>query len=113
MSRTFPETAHSYRSYRFGAVLLFFLIHAGALAVFFVPFRAGLVGWLLASYALRMFAVTAGYHRYFSHRSYKLNRFNQFLIAFLAQTSGQKGVLWWAAHHREHHRHSDLSLIHI
>ena len=54
-----------------------------------------------------MFGVTAGYHRYFSHRSYKLGRAAQFLMAFLAQTSGQKGVLWWAAHHREHHRHSD------
>ena len=51
--------------------------------------------------------VTGGYHRYFSHRSYKLNRFWQFCLAFLAQTSGQKGVLWWAAHHRDHHLHSD------
>ena len=54
-----------------------------------------------------MFGVTAGYHRYFSHRSYKLGRVAQFLMAVLAQTSGQKGVLWWAAHHRDHHRHSD------
>lgn len=54
-----------------------------------------------------MFGVTAGYHRYFSHRSYRLGRPGQFLMAFLAQTSGQKGVLWWAAQHREHHRHSD------
>ena len=107
MSRTFPETAQTYRSYRFGAVLLFVLIHVGALAVFWIPFHASLVSWLFGSYAIRMFAVTAGYHRYFSHRSFKLNRVNQFVLAFLAQTSGQKGVLWWAAHHREHHRHSD------
>ena len=51
--------------------------------------------------------MTGGYHRYFSHRSYKLNRFWQFCLAFLAQTSGQKGALWWAAHHRDHHLHSD------
>ena len=54
-----------------------------------------------------MFGITAGYHRYFSHRSYKLGRVPQFLMAVLAQTSGQKGVLWWAAHHRDHHRLSD------
>jgi stearoyl-CoA desaturase (delta-9 desaturase) len=107
MSQSVPHSVQSLRTYRFGAVLLFFLIHAGTLAVFFVPFRISLVAWLVASYALRMFFVTAGYHRYFSHRSYKLNRFNQFVLAFLAQTSGQKGILWWAAHHREHHRHSD------
>ena len=62
---------------------------------------------MAAMYAVRMFGVTAGYHRYFSHRSFKLNRFNQFLMAVLAQSSGQKSVLWWAAHHRMHHRHSD------
>ncbi|MBX7113315.1 MAG: fatty acid desaturase [Myxococcaceae bacterium] len=66
--------------------------------------------WVLlavASYYVRMFGVTAGYHRYFSHRAFKTNRFFQFLLACLAQTSVQKGVLWWAAHHRHHHRESD------
>ncbi|MGE0431532.1 MAG: acyl-CoA desaturase [Planctomycetota bacterium] len=58
-------------------------------------------------YVVRMFGVTAGYHRYFSHRTYKMGRVMQFLMAFLAQTSAQRGVLWWAAHHRHHHKHSD------
>ncbi len=61
----------------------------------------------IGSYYLRMVAVTAGYHRYFSHRSYKTSRLFQFLLAFLAMTSAQKGVLWWAAHHRHHHKYSD------
>jgi stearoyl-CoA desaturase (delta-9 desaturase) len=51
--------------------------------------------------------VTAGYHRYFSHRTYKTSRVFQFLLAFLAETTAQKGVLWWASHHRNHHKHSD------
>jgi stearoyl-CoA desaturase (Delta-9 desaturase) len=59
------------------------------------------------TYAIRMFAITAGYHRYFSHRAFKTGRVFQFILAFLAQTSAQKGVLWWAANHRHHHRHSD------
>jgi len=54
-----------------------------------------------------MFAVTAGYHRYFSHRSYKTSRWFQFVLAFLAQTTTQKSVLWWASLHRHHHKHSD------
>jgi stearoyl-CoA desaturase (delta-9 desaturase) len=62
---------------------------------------------VLFTYSLRMFGVTAGYHRYFSHRSYHLARIPQFLLAFLAQTSAQKGALWWAAHHRTHHKESD------
>ncbi len=58
-------------------------------------------------YFFRMFWVTGGYHRYFSHKSYKTSRWFQFVIAFMAMTSAQKGVLWWAAHHRHHHRYSD------
>ncbi len=67
---------------------------------------AGLV-WALALYVTRMFFVTAGYHRYFSHRSFKTSRPMQLALAFLAQTSLQRGVLWWAANHRHHHRFSD------
>jgi stearoyl-CoA desaturase (delta-9 desaturase) len=59
-------------------------------------------------YAARMWAVTAGYHRYFSHRTYKTSRPMQFLLALLAMSSSQKGVIWWAAHHRTHHKNSDL-----
>ncbi len=88
-------------------VTRFVLLHVAALAVFLVPFTWSLVWWLAGSYLIRMFGVTAGYHRYFSHRSYKLGRGAQFVMAMLAQTSGQKGALWWAAHHRDHHRHSD------
>ncbi|GMU59513.1 MAG: stearoyl-CoA desaturase [Myxococcaceae bacterium] len=74
---------------------------------FFTGFswKLGLIA--LGSYYLRMFGVTAGYHRYFSHRAFKTNRVFQFLLAWLAQLSAQKGVLWWAAHHRHHHRYSD------
>lgn len=61
----------------------------------------------LALYAVRMFGITAGYHRYFSHRSYKMGRPMQFFMALLGTLAVQKGVLWWAAHHRAHHKYSD------
>lgn len=95
------------RGYQLGAVIPFVLLHIGVLAAFFVPPTPTLLAWMAGSYLLRMFGVTAGYHRYFSHRSYRLGRIAQFLMAVLAQTSGQKGVLWWAAHHRQHHRYAD------
>src|SRR6478736_4574381 len=79
------------RTYRFGAVVPFALIHAGALGVLWTPFAPQFLLWLVGSYALRMFGITAGYHRYFSHRSFKLGRVPQLLMAVLAQTSGQKG----------------------
>ena len=60
----------------------------------------GGLGLAAAFYVPRMFFVTGGYHRYFSHRSYKTSRWFQFLLALGATTTGQKGPLWWAAHHR-------------
>lgn len=86
----------------------FFAVHLfAAVAVFFVPFHWSYVVWALALYYVRMWVVTTGYHRYFAHRTFKTSRGVQFLLAFLAETSAQKGVLWWAANHRHHHRESD------
>jgi len=85
----------------------FLLVHLAALIAFLIPFEAWYVGLAVGLYYLRMFGVTAGYHRYFSHRSYKTSRAFQLLLACLAMSSAQKGVLWWAAHHRLHHRESD------
>ena len=66
--------------------------------------------WVLcaAAYLARMFFITAGYHRYFSHRSYRMGRVTQFVMAFGGTTAVQKGPLWWAGHHRIHHRYTDL-----
>jgi stearoyl-CoA desaturase (delta-9 desaturase) len=84
------------------------------LVVHLMPFAAFWTGtkwqdWVVcvALYWIRMFGTTAGYHRYFSHRTYKTSRFFQFCLAFLAQSSSQKGALWWAEHHRTHHKFSD------
>ncbi|MBM4361479.1 MAG: acyl-CoA desaturase [Deltaproteobacteria bacterium] len=65
------------------------------------------LGLALALYFVRMFGVTGGYHRYFSHRTYKTSRAFQLVLALLAMSSVQKGVLWWASHHRIHHKNSD------
>ncbi|HEX9396335.1 MAG TPA: acyl-CoA desaturase [Burkholderiales bacterium] len=83
------------------------VVHAGALAAFFMPFDWALVALLAATWFPRMFGVEAGYHRYFAHRAFKTSRIFQFLLAALGASSGQRGALWWAAHHRGHHRHSD------
>ena len=85
----------------------FFIMHLTPIMLIWAGFSWEGVALCVASYFLRMFGVTAGYHRYFSHRTYQMNRFWQFWMAFLAQTSAQKGVLWWSAHHRHHHRYSD------
>ena len=101
--------ASSVRSrYRIAPAVGFLVVHIAALGVFFLGFSWEGVALCLGSYYVRMFAITAGFHRYFSHRTYRLGRVSQFLMAFLGQTSAQKGVLWWASNHRHHHRYSDL-----
>ena len=76
------------------------------LAVFTgITARAVVLGVVL--YAVRMFFITAGYHRYFAHRSFKTGRLIQFVLAFGGTMAAQKGPLWWAANHRDHHRWAD------
>jgi stearoyl-CoA desaturase (delta-9 desaturase) len=86
----------------------FIAIHLVALATpWLAPPTVGLVGLAAGAYLVRMFAITAGYHRYFAHRAYRTGRVFQFLLALVGGASAQKGALWWAAHHRDHHRNSD------
>ena len=87
--------------------LPFLLFHAVPLLVFVTGVTRTAVAMFAVFYAVRMFAVTAGYHRYFSHRTYRTSRPVQFALAFLGTTAAQKGPLWWAGHHRAHHRYSD------
>ncbi len=85
----------------------FVAVHLMPLGALFTGASAEVWAWFVALYFVRMFAVTGGYHRYFSHRTFKTGRAFQFVLAFLAQMSAQRGVLWWAAHHRTHHKFSD------
>ena len=88
-------------------VIPFIVLHLACFGVFVTGTSTTAVVVCLISYWLRLFAITAFYHRYFSHRSYKTNRFWQFIFALLGNMAAQRGPLWWAAHHRVHHQHSD------
>ena len=85
----------------------FVLVHVGCIAAIWSGVTWSALALCAVLYVLRMFAVVAGYHRYFSHRAFTTSRAFQFVLAVLAQSSAQKSVLWWAAKHRHHHLHSD------
>jgi stearoyl-CoA desaturase (delta-9 desaturase) len=85
----------------------FLLVHLACFGVFWSGMTLSAVMLGVALYLLRIFAIGAGYHRYFAHRTYRTGRVFQFCLGFLAQTSAQRGILWWAAQHRRHHRCSD------
>ncbi|HEU0152801.1 MAG TPA: acyl-CoA desaturase [Arenimonas sp.] len=88
-------------------VVPFIALHLACLAVFWVGFSWFALGIAVALYAARMFAITGFYHRYFSHKAFRTSRPVQFVFAVVGAASVQRGPLWWAAHHRHHHRFAD------
>jgi len=82
-------------------------LHLMCLGVFWVGWSWAAVCVAVILYMVRMVAITGFYHRYFSHRAFKTNRFWQFIFGALGNASVQRGPLWWAAHHRHHHRFTD------
>lgn len=88
-------------------IVPFLLMQAACLLVFVVGWSPVAVGACVALYLVRMFGITAFYHRYFSHRTFRVGRVVQFCGAVLGASAVQRGPLWWAAHHRQHHRYSD------
>lgn len=85
------------------------IVHLTSLLAFLPAARptAGILLFALATFAVRCFCISAGYHRYFSHHAFKTSRLVQFLLAFIGGMSVMRGALWWAAHHRAHHRFAD------
>ena len=89
------------------SVLVYWGIHASCLFAFVTGVSGLDLALCLSLFYLRMFGITAGYHRYFAHRSYKTGRVFQFALAWIGCMAIQKGPLWWAAGHRRHHQFSD------
>lgn len=85
----------------------FILLHLLALLAFWVEFSPVAIVVCLLSFWLRMFAITGFYHRYFAHKTFQTSRVVQFLFALIGNMSAQRGPLWWAGHHRAHHKYSD------
>ncbi len=88
-------------------ILPLILMHVMCLGVLWVGWSWTAIWVAILLYVVRMFAITGFYHRYFSHKAFKMNRFWQFIFGILGNSSVQRGPLWWASHHRHHHRFTD------
>ena len=86
---------------------IFWVVQASAVLVFFVPFSWRLVALWAVSHFLRAIGLTLAFHRYFAHRAFQMNRVARFFWAFVGTAAMQKGPLWWAGHHVNHHRFAD------
>lgn len=103
-----PDDAPDARRIDLVRIVPFIALHLACLGVIWVGWSPVAVLTAVALYLVRMFAITAFYHRYFAHRTFETSRVAQFCFAALGASSAQRGPLWWAAHHRVHHRRSDL-----
>lgn len=63
----------------------------------------------VAMYLLTVVGIEVGFHRYFTHRSFKCGVALRRLIGALGSMAGQGPVLLWTAQHREHHRFADTA----
>jgi len=102
-----PDVRDGGRRVEWPRVAPFIAVHLMCLGPIWVGWSWTAVGTAVALYWVRAFAITAFYHRYFSHRAFRTSRVLQFVFAALGASAAQRGPLWWAAHHRLHHRHAD------
>ena len=52
-------------------------------------------------------SICAGYHRFFSHKSYEAHPIVQAFFAFFGAMAAENSILWWSSAHRVHHKHAD------
>jgi stearoyl-CoA desaturase (delta-9 desaturase) len=72
----------------------------------------GWLGWrdviiALVMYEITGHGITVGYHRYFTHKSFKPNRPLKIALAIAGSLAIQGPVVRWVADHRKHHKFSD------
>lgn len=71
-------------------------------------------GWMWPIWAMAAFfymatamSITAGYHRYFAHRTYEAKPWVQWMWALFGAAAFQNSIWIWARDHRIHHRFVD------
>ena len=95
------------------ALVKLFVVVPFAALVAAAPFAWGWgLTWLDAGlavcfYFLTLAGVTVGYHRYFTHRSFRARRWLRIALAIVGSMSFQGPVITWVADHRRHHAFTD------
>ncbi|KAI8917214.1 hypothetical protein DFJ77DRAFT_338189 [Powellomyces hirtus] len=93
-----------------GAIVLTSMPVLSLYTLFFVPLYWKTALWSLMYYYFTALGITAGYHRYWSHRSYEARRPYQFIMALAGAGASEGSIKWWSRHHRAHHRWTDTEL---
>jgi stearoyl-CoA desaturase (delta-9 desaturase) len=94
-----------------GVILLTVITVCGVFGTPLYIYRYGVTSGELLLFFFFFFAtglsITAGYHRLFSHASYKTNSLVRFLLLFFGAATYEESALKWASQHRRHHQFTD------
>ncbi|MFZ0715742.1 acyl-CoA desaturase [Mycobacterium sp.] len=81
------------------AVGVYLIVAGRATVVDFVQFGV--------FYAIQMFGITIGFHRYVAHKSFKTSRFFEGVLMITGSMALEGPLLFWVSTHRRHHRYAD------
>ncbi|KJY26868.1 stearoyl-CoA 9-desaturase [Streptomyces katrae] len=65
------------------------------------------LGLMVFMYFLACHGITVGYHRYFTHGSFKAKRPLRIALAVMGSLAVEGPLVRWVADHRKHHKYSD------
>lgn len=90
-------------------LILYQIIFLSALPFYFYYYTPsfGLIAIATVLFFLTGISITGGYHRYYSHRCYKVPKPVEAVLLFFATMAGQGSVLRWSFDHRIHHAYVD------
>ena len=78
-----------------------------ALYTWYAGFSLWMPVLMVAMYFAVGMSICAGYHRFFSHKSYEASGPVQVFYAFFGAMAAQNSILWWSSSHRVHHKYVD------
>lgn len=108
MPDTMPDTCHASRTSLQGIARsrwTLLLFHVVLLSYCFGA-NAHVTGTILAWFIMQL-GIHGGYHRYFTHRSFRTSFWFECLLGLAGCLAYQNGPVWWASKHRRHHQCAD------
>lgn len=110
MNTTISSPAKNHKNW--GIIL--FIVGYQLLTLFLLPYylywhsvSSGLIATTITLFFVTGLSITAGYHRYYSHRTYRTNSFVEAILLFFGSMAAQSSALRWSYEHRLHHAHVD------
>ena len=102
-----PANRFGLEGFNWPTIYWFIAVHLGTLAALFTFSWSGLAAMVILSWFTASAGICMGYHRLFTHRSFKTVPSLRWAIALVGTLAGEGPLINWVADHRKHHALSD------